>query len=82
MYRRALRLYSLNGCLATKACDAGDDNTDAPHNSRFAYHTPREGQQYYSTQLFVKRNYERRRASGGGRHKMVIVIRELLMEDF
>ena len=55
-----------------KACDHDD------YFAKFQYKTPRIGHQYFSGALRFKRDSDRRRARGGGRHRTCGVLREML----
>ena len=49
--------------------------------AKFRYKTPRLGQQYFDSKLvIVKREADRRRVRGAGRHKSASVLRCMLME--
>ena len=82
MYKAAIKAHLADRSAVAvdgPADKAGPADEAAPH-ARFRYHTPRQGQQYYSTQYAFQRPWARRRGSGGGRKRAAAVLRELLME--
>ena len=85
-YVKILRLYAraVQNMLATdsavaeaKGCAVAKRDDDDYH-SRFKNHTPRIGHQYFSRSCVFKRDSERRRSSGDGRHRSCGVLREML----
>ena len=80
MYEKAVMAHFSRGpTVVGDPLDGDRDEQDNPY-ARFKYGTPRKGQQYYSSMWNVKRDFERRRSHGGGRHKCAGIIRELLMQ--
>ena len=51
---------------------------DDDYFSKFTNHTPRIGRQYFNSTSVFKRDSQRRRSHGGGRHRSCGVLREML----
>ena len=87
-YVRVQRLYAraLQSYFSSKSAVAEENNSavaeakciDDDYFSKFKYHTPRLGAQYYSSTLLHQRDSKRRRCNGAGRRRSCVAVREML----
>jgi len=72
------KLLSRDSAVAEAKECAVAKRADDDYVSKFQTHTPRIGRQYVTSTLLFKRDSQRRRSHGGGRHKSCGVLREML----
>ena len=65
---------------ATESAVVESDPTEGDCFAKFCNKTERTGAQYYKTTLKFKRDCERRRGHGAGRHRVCPTVREMLAE--
>jgi len=79
LYKSAVhKLLSTDSAVAEAKECAVAKRADDDHFSKFKNHTPRIGRQYFTSTLIFKRDSQRRRSHGGGRHRSCGVLREML----